>query len=135
MAPIRYGEAQKDGTASLERLPWDAQDALLATHQQRTSWSSSAEASRHQAAPGMQTLTSIPEGQTSAPAESTDQNVQTAEPASSTSDSQEWNAWCDFQESASSMLLSFVKPESFIFESPARLAALTSNHACLSIGS
>ena len=79
----------------------DAQDALLVQHEQRVMQIQRSNQSPP-TAPGTHTLTTIPEGQNSEAA-STDQNVQTAEPASSTSDSQEWNAWCDFQESASSM--------------------------------
>ena len=77
----------------------EAQDALFAQHQQRVVELQRSNQSPP-TAPGMPTLTPIPEGQASSAA-STDQNVQTAEPASSASDSQEWSVWCDFQESAS----------------------------------
>ena len=78
----------------------DAQDVLFAQHQQRFMELQRSNQSPP-TAPSMHILTPIPEVQTSSAA-STDQNVKTAEPASSASDSQEWNAWCDFQESASS---------------------------------
>ena len=77
----------------------EAQDALFAQQQQRVMELQCSNQSPP-TAPGMHMLTSIPEGQTPSAA-STDQTVQSADPASSASDSQEWNAWCDFQESAS----------------------------------
>ena len=77
-----------------------AQDALLAQHQKRVMELQRPNPSQ-QTSSGMQTLSTIPEGQTLSTA-STDQTVQPAEPASSTSESQDWDAWCDFQESASS---------------------------------
>ena len=79
----------------------EAQEVLLLQQQERVRQIQRS-AQTPPTAPRMHTLTTIPEGQNSSAA-STDQNVQSAVPASSTSDSQEWNAWCDFQESASSM--------------------------------
>ena len=59
----------------------EAQDALFAQHQQQVMQVQRSN-QPPPTAPGMHTLTTIPEGQNSEAA-STDQNVQTAEPASS----------------------------------------------------
>ena len=77
----------------------EAQDISLMQQQERVRQALRS-ASTPPTAPGMQTLTSIPELQSSAE-QAPVQTVQPAMPTSSASDN-EWDAWCDFQESASS---------------------------------
>ena len=78
----------------------EAQDIALIQQQERVRQALSS-ASTPPTAPGMHTLSPIPELQTSA-GPVRDQPVQQAMPTSSTSDT-EWGEWCDFQESASSI--------------------------------
>ena len=76
----------------------EAQDLALIQQQERVRQALS-NASTPPTAPGMHTLTSIPELQS--PAEQvTEQPVQQAMPTSSTYET-EWDEWCHFQESAS----------------------------------
>ena len=78
----------------------EAQDIALMQQQERVRQALRS-ASTPPTAPGMQPLTSIPELQS--PAEQvTEQTVQPAMLTSGASDN-EWDAWCDFQESASSI--------------------------------
>ena len=78
----------------------EAQDIALIQQQERVRQALSS-ASTPPTAPGMHTLSAIPELQPSA-GPVTEQPVQQAMATSSTSDA-EWDEWCDFQESASSI--------------------------------